>query len=220
MHSLDQISKNVVSRYSDRYKQLGYNIRTLGWGTVDQQNYRFEKTLSLGIDFSEKTILDIGCGFGDYASFLSQNIVHHKSYYGIDINPDLIGEAKTRFDSQPFVNKIRFSVLDILTSQPPRQFLGDIGVMLGLLNLNLAGQMDNYEYTKRMIGNALPLVREALIVDFLSSHRDESYPKEDFVFYHDPSTILNMVLNFSSNFSLHHDYLPIPQKEFMIVIRK
>jgi hypothetical protein len=64
---IHDISERMVTRYSDRYKKLGYDVKTLGWGSKEQQLARFEQTVKGDgeIDFTAKTILDIGCGFGD-----------------------------------------------------------------------------------------------------------------------------------------------------------
>src|SRR5688572_32700875 len=87
---IDDISRRMISRYSERYKKLGYDVRTLGWGTKEQQIARFEQVIESGIDLSHKHVLDIGCGFGDLANFLIQKRISFKHYTGWDLNPDLI----------------------------------------------------------------------------------------------------------------------------------
>lgn len=207
----------MIARYSTRYRDMGYHIRTLGWGTLEQQRYRFAQTLAMGLNFEGKAVLDIGCGFGDYVDFLAESGVGFSSYLGLDINPDLIGEAQQRHQGRPERN---FRVLDLCVGDLPCEPLGDVGVMLGLLNLNLHGEMDNYEYSCNIIANALSLVREALVVDFISARRLEEYPKEDFIFYHNPSRMLDFAFTLADNVVLKHDYLPIPQKEFMLVLKR
>jgi len=216
MDILKDISEKMVQRYSNRYKELGYDIKTLGWGSTEQQYYRFSQTLQLGLNFDDKKIIDIGCGFGDYVNFLTNNNITFSSYLGVDINPDLIHESTERHAANI---KREFKVLD-LTENREQKPLADIGVMLGLLNLNLKNKMDNYEYTFNLINNAFSLVNEALVVDFISNRKDSSYPEEDFIFYHDPNRVLEFATSLTDNFSLKHDYLPIPQKEFMLVLHK
>lgn len=216
MSQLKEISKNMIERYSSRYREMGYNIKTLGWGSKEQQYYRFSQTLQTGLILEDKKILDIGCGFGDYANFLSDNHINFSSYHGVDINPDLINEAKSRNKDKQGID---FAVLD-LTESNKMSPTADIGVMLGLLNLNLKDAMDNYEYSFNLIKNAFSYVNEALVVDFISSKIDPGYPKEDFIFYHDPVSVLEFALSISDNVMIKHDYLPIPQKEFMLVINK
>jgi SAM-dependent methyltransferase len=214
---LDKITNETIVRYSNRYKSLGYNVKTLGWGTVEQQLYRFLQTLDYGLNFSGKTVLDIGCGFGDYYMFLKDKHIGVKNYIGWDVNFDLISENKKKYKSNKDVS---FEVTNILESHSNVKAFADIGVMLGVLNFNLKDTLDNYEYSKIIIKKAFNLVNEVLIVDFLSSYLTESYQKEDFVFYHKPELMLEYAFSLSNNAILKHDYLPIPQKEFMLFIFK
>ncbi len=216
--NLQAISNQTIERYSLRYQNLGYHIRTLGWGTVEQQTYRFAQTIEAGIDLSGKKLVDLGCGFGDYVDFLDTAGVDYISYHGVDINPDLIKEAQNRHVRH---HKAEFSVGDL--HEPCMGAVGpsgDVGIMLGLLNFNLGEKMDNYQYAKQMIINAMRLVHEGLIVDFISDRRDKNYPREDGIFYYSPSKMMEIVVELSDNFVLKHDYLPIPQKEFMLTIWK
>ncbi|MCX5807588.1 MAG: class I SAM-dependent methyltransferase [Proteobacteria bacterium] len=215
--ALKKVFNETVERYSNRYKTLKYDVRTLGWGTKEQQKYRFLQTISGEIDFKSRHILDIGCGFGDYYSFLKNANIDIKSYKGWDLNPDLIGEARNIFALE---KNVTFDVKNIFDNHTDEGLLTDIGVMLGVLNFNLKDTFDNYRYSKIAIDKAFSRVREVLIVDFLSSYLTQSYPKEDFVFYHKPELMLEYAFSLSNNAILKHDYLPIPQKEFMLFIFK
>ena len=215
---LKEISTKLIDRYSTRYGKLGKNVKTLGWGSEEQQFYRFKETLTLGVDFKGNSILDIGCGFGDYYNFLKtrKNEIVFQSYLGYDINEHLIKEAHDSFIQD---DTCTFEVFNIL-EQKQKDAIADIGIMLGVLNLNFKKKYDNYDYSKKVIKNAFALVKECLIVDFLSTNLTPNYPKEDFVFYHDPLTMLEFAFTLSSSIVLKHDYAPIPQKEFMLAIYK
>ena len=214
MESQKVISKKNEERYSDRYEDLGYDVKTIGWGSWEQQKLRFEQTLSSGVSLEGKKILDIGCGFGDYLDYLNSSRVEIDSYIGWDLSDKLIDEAQDRYgghDEAAFRGQDLFEV----EAEP----VADVAVMLGLLNLKYE-EVDNYEYSRKAIQQAFGLVREGLLVDFLSVHWTESYPKEDFVFYHDPSEMMDYALGLTNDVRLLHDYAPIPQKEFMLVLRK
>ncbi|MBW1617064.1 MAG: class I SAM-dependent methyltransferase [Deltaproteobacteria bacterium] len=216
MKILKKISNQTIKRYSERYNKLGYNVKTLGWGSDEQQEYRFTQTLYA--DLNQKRILDIGCGFGDYYSFIKKNGINIKKYTGWDINSDLIEEAE-RIHKKDTINsfKVRNVIDDSCNTDKP---VADIGVMLGVLNFNLKDDFSNYDYSKFIIKKAFNLVTELLIVDFLSKYRTKSYPNEDFVFYHDPVKMLEFAMTLSNNVGLKHNYMPIPQKEFMLFIYK
>jgi SAM-dependent methyltransferase len=214
---IDDISKRMISRYSERYKKLGYDVRTLGWGTKAQQVARFEQVIKSGIDLIDKHVLDVGCGFGDLANFLIQKKISFKHYTGWDLNPDLINEAKNIWKDIPNVS---FDVKNIASLEAPGRAEADIAIMLGVLNLNFKEELNNYEYSKKLIADTFKVVKDCLIVDFLSAKHNPDYPKEDFVFYHEPSEMLEFAFSLSQNIALRHNYMPIPQKEFMLFIYK
>jgi SAM-dependent methyltransferase len=214
MSEFAAIHSQTQQRYSQRYQQLGRHIRTLGWGNQEQQQYRFAQTL-IGLNFDQRHILDIGCGFGDYYAFLKAEGIPIQGYTGIDINPDLLQEARQQWASETQVTFQEVHLPDsAYTPAQPCQ----IGVMLGVLNFNLQGQMDNYEYSQSLIRKAFSLVEEALVVDFLSTRLTPTYAQEDFVFYHDPVKMLQWALTLTPKVTLRHNYAPIPQREFMLVL--
>jgi SAM-dependent methyltransferase len=212
---LQKISAETVKRYSDRYTAMGKNIRTLGWGNEEQQVYRFLQSTSFN-DLNGKTVLDIGCGFADYYNFLKGAGTQPAAYTGWDVNANFIDEAKA---AHPGCD---FNVVDLTNQEAISPYVSkyDAAVMFGLLNFNLKSEEVNLAYTKMMVTNAFTLVKDVLVVDFLSSNLYEGYPKEDFVFYHNPADMLNFALSLSPNVVLKHDYAPIPQKEFMLFIYK
>jgi len=98
--------------------------------------------------------------------------------------------------------------------------VADAGIMLGVLNLNLKEKFDNYAYSELFIEKAFGCVKKLLVVDFLSEEITAPYPKEDFVFYHNPARMLEFAFTLTPNVVLKHNYQPIPQKEFMLYLYK
>jgi len=99
----------TIKRYSDRFKKFGYSPKSLGWDK-GKQEVRFQ-VLTSQYDFTSKTVLDIGCGFGDLSKFLSINYKDNYQYFGIDLVPDLINQAKSLYKN----NKINFILGDFLS---------------------------------------------------------------------------------------------------------
>lgn len=216
MTDFSKIALNTLDRYTNRYNRMGKNISTLGWGSLEQQEYRFLQTLE-ATNFNNKSILDIGCGFADLYKFLNKSSILPLSYTGWDLNPNFIKESQSLNSSIT-----SFEVMDISREDHIRgkheNF--DIAIMLGLLNYNLGDPNLNLAFTKTLIKNAFYLVKEVLIIDFLSTKMTDSYPKEDFVFYHNPSKMLDYALSITSNTILKHNYASIPQKEFILFLYK
>ena len=206
-----EIDRETVARYSERYAVHGVSHETLGWGSREQQAYRFDRVLDCA-DFAGRTVLDVGCGFGDLLAHLQQGKIEIAGYLGIDVNPDLIGEAKQRFPDASF------ECLGLMELAEDR-FASDLVVMLGLLNFRQT-RMENPFYAKTMLTKAYDICREACVADFLSDQVVEDYPKEDFVYYYDPCRVLADALELSAHVSLKHDYHPIPQREMMLTVRR
>ena len=89
MHFLDKLK--IKYYHHKRLKISGNNrARVQGWHSMDSQQDRFQ-ALCQPLDFTDKSILDLGCGYGDLKGYLDQQInqqvsLNNKiaSYLGID----------------------------------------------------------------------------------------------------------------------------------------
>lgn len=216
--ALREVAASTVERYERRLREHGRDARALGWGDGTQQQYRFAQTLRGPVEFGGRSVLDIGCGFGDYRRFLLHSVPGAGAYEGWDITPGLIAEAEQLRAADD--HGARFVVANLMAPDWPRSAdpVADIGVMLGVLNFNLGPALDNYAYTGLALRRAWSLCRHALIVDFLSTELASDYEPEAWTFHHDPARVLQMGLALSPRVVLRHDYRPIPQREFMLFI--
>tara|TARA_A100001011_G_scaffold375348_1_gene436789 strand:- start:44 stop:700 length:657 start_codon:yes stop_codon:yes gene_type:complete len=207
-----ELDNKTNIRYNFRLDKFGDDPKTLGWDNRKNQIYRFENSLR-GIKLSNKRILDIGCGLGDFYSFIFKKFKSHKFVYtGVDINSKLINLCKRKFNDTEFINQ------NILIDKfEDRSW--DIVTMFGLLNLKL-NEFSNIIYSKEFIREAFNLCEELLIVDMLSSYNDKEYKKEDFVYYHDPLDMIKFALELTPYVSFIHDNKSIPQREFILILRK
>lgn len=206
------LDKRVSDRYSIRLREFGVGPRALGWDRTESQLARFVAATRF-TEFVDRSVLDIGCGFADFASFLHADASRSPlSYSGIDINPEMIDLCRQH---HPNAN---FQVRNIL-SQPYSNERWDIVTMFGLLNLKLS-EFSNEDYAHEFIAEAFKICKEVLIVDMLSACNDANYPTEDFVHYYRPSEMLDFALRLTPHVSLLHDYQSIPQREFMLFLKK
>ena len=209
---IQSFSEQTVNRYSSRFKEMQHSIRTLGWGTKEQQEFRFVEVLKR-LDATGKSVLDIGCGFGDLFNFMQSCDFDFEKYIGWDITPDFI-------ENPLIIDKnIELKVWNIAEEQPSRT-VADIGIMLGLLNWNWKNEEKNYDYSTKVIRNAFEAVNDVLVIDFLSTQTEPNYPKEEIVFYHDPLIMLSKAMEITPNVDLVHSYPSIPQKEFLLYLYK
>ena len=95
------INSLLIHIYRKNVKKYGFTPRGLFWNSKESQENRFAILLKLlikyskNIDKNEIRIADIGCGYGDFNSFLSENFHKEFSYKGYDINSDFINYCKT-----------------------------------------------------------------------------------------------------------------------------
>jgi len=209
--ALRAVDRMLEDRYSQRLREFGLDPRTLGWDSRASQETRFAVAAQT-VELSGRQVLDIGCGLADFLAFLRAQDISIKDYRGIDINNDLLDACSRRFPD------CRFERRNILLD-PPDQAEADVVTMFGVLNFRFR-EFGNEIFAREMIARAFSMCRGALVVDMLSAEREASYPAEDFVYYYDPGALLAFALTLTPDVILRHDYPPIPQREFMLVLRK
>ena len=206
-----RVEQEAIARYTERLRRFGEDARTLGWGSRADQWTRFAAAVRAA-EFAGRAVLDIGCGLGDFRVFLEERGLAPSSYAGIDINDALLDVARRRFPDS------RFERRNIVTD-PGAEPVCDVALMLGLVNFRLR-DVDNYDYAARALDAGFAACREALVIDMLSDRRLPEYPAEDVVFYFDPARLLAMALERTPWVDVHHSYPAIPQREFLLVLRK
>ncbi|MCY6959565.1 class I SAM-dependent methyltransferase [Clostridium brassicae] len=203
---LNDISKEqIVNAHKDRFKQYGYSPKSLFWDK-NRQNIRFD-VLTSNYDFSNKKILDIGCGFGDLNNILSLKADRY-IYMGIDIVEDFIAYAQDKFKNE---ENISFKLGDFLSEKFIANY--DYIIASGTFNYKLKN-MDNYDYIEAIINKSFNTCNSGIAFDFLSDKVDYKY---DFNFYYSPEKILSIAYKYSKNIVLRNDYMPF---EFSLFINK
>jgi len=93
--------KRIVDLYNRSLEEYGtQSARALGWSSEFSRNIRLEVLCEAG-DMNGRSVLDVGCGFGDLYDFLRQRF-GHVSYQGVDINPAMVEAAQAKHPGIPF----------------------------------------------------------------------------------------------------------------------
>ena len=71
----DQITKDFVNKLVEKY---GYSIKSLDYHSKTGQKTRFDIITQVGIN-DDCSLLDVGCGFGDYFNYLKQRGIKNLS---------------------------------------------------------------------------------------------------------------------------------------------
>jgi SAM-dependent methyltransferase len=192
--------RRILELYEGRLAQFGHDVRTVGWGSKQDQQLRFS-ALCRDLDFEKRRVLDVGCGLGDLVAFMDERAIRDYDYVGIDISAKLIQEAAKRFGG----DKRRFVVADLLDGPELGEF--DIVVSSGALSFRVA---DNLALAKQMIAKMFASSRHAVAVNFLSTYVDYQLPKN---FHYEPGTMFSYARSLTRWVRLYHDY---PLYEFTL----
>ncbi len=196
--------ENIIKLYQKRYGSYGYSPKSLLWDK-GKQDIRFDILTSF-YNLKYKSILDIGCGFGDLNRILYRKFGDY-NYLGIDLVEDLINKAKELY-ARP---NIKFITGEFLEYDFFQKF--DYIIASGIFNYKMK-HVNNYTYIESIINKAMEITIDGVAFDFLSDKVDYKY--ED-TFHSSPEKILNIAYKYSRNIILRNDYMPF---EFSVFIFK
>jgi len=103
---MDELAREyIISVFETKLMLHGDRPEAVGWTETGQRS-RFEAMLDVG-DVSNSSILDFGCGKGDFYGFLREKGIP-VTYTGIDINGKLIDVAKSKY---PDINLLLITLI-------------------------------------------------------------------------------------------------------------
>lgn len=172
--------KELISFYNMHLKHFGDKPQAVRW-TPEGQIRRYEMLFEIIGNCNGKTILDFGCGKGDFYSFLNDKKIS-VSYCGIDINENLISIAKNKYKDK----KAEFIAIDIDEIKLERKF--DIVIVCGVFNLRIAGIEESLKQTlKKLFSICKESLHACFLTDFIPS-------KDIELFYVKPGEILDFTI--------------------------
>lgn len=195
----------IVESYQRLFAAHGYSPRALGWDK-GKQFLRFHQ-LTSSWDLAGASILDVGCGFGDFVDYLRFMDIEGCAYTGIDLVGEFIAEGERRFGS-PSATFLRTALEDFA---PPSTF--DYVIASGSFNLKVDG-VDGNENIRQSLARMFRLANIALSADFISDKVDHAHEHN---FNSSPEAVLSMAYALSRNVILRNDYFPF---EFCVTIYK
>lgn len=192
MHKISNDDLENIHRYSDLHRKYGNDYRALNWGSKESQQKRFQVLAEIGIS-SGDSILDVGCGFGDFYDWLNSYFVNI-TYSGIDITPTMVEAASRRYPG------ISFQKCDIFDLPIDRKF--DYIVASGIF---VYREQDPERYMFETIETMWKLAKKGVAFNSLSCWSEN---KEENEYYADPLNILSFCKKFTRYIVLRHDYHP------------
>ncbi|MEE2912652.1 MAG: methyltransferase domain-containing protein [Planctomycetota bacterium] len=148
--------------YRNAVEQFGGTFDATLWRSREGQSIRFQ-TFCDFIDFGGMTILDVGCGIGDFAQFLIDRKIRFEHFHGIDAIDEMIVSAKQRK-----LRNCTFETIDIIEHQES---------MLGFDWLTFSGTLNAMAEKKaiELINSSFVASNYGVAFNFLSNQYRPTY---------------------------------------------
>tara|TARA_R110000851_G_scaffold14849_1_gene49850 strand:+ start:207 stop:812 length:606 start_codon:yes stop_codon:yes gene_type:complete len=192
--------------YDSKLEQFGENdYRSLNWGDKDGKSAkaRYQQMFEQ-YDWSNKRILEVGCGWGSFFDFNFKCDYYH----GIDINPKLINIAIDKF-IYPKRTNIIFKTSDIFKYNSINSSF-DIAISSGVAG-NRQGPADTpgklMHYLSFMFNSA-----NTVMINFPSNR---ATIRSEYVEYFAPEYIISQALNLTNNIQLIHK----DRSDFLLILK-
>ena len=190
------------------------------WGSKDAQLLRFKLLFEIG-DLDNRSVLDVGCGLGEFYHFCKEKGASLIEYVGIDINSEIVAQANENFPELNLlcmdITKNTFEVngFDYVVASPKFiQFSMSMDITKNTFEVNgfdyvAASGLFNFECTnwnervQFIIGECYKISRLGVAVNFLRFRKENRNPIAHYVRYDD---ILKIVELHTNRFMLRADY--------------
>jgi SAM-dependent methyltransferase len=194
--SMDPFSKQqLLSFYNFHLKKFGDRPEALRWTPQGQlRRYHMLADIAAPSELNNSTVLDYGCGTGDFYRFLKRRGIKVK-YTGVDINENFINLAKGKYPECTF--RVMCADDDDLEG------FFDYIFICGVFNLEVPGVDDDM---KNALVTLFKHCNKGLALNALSSHTPVKDPELHFT---SPEEIVKFSLeNLSPSVVLRHDRIP------------
>ncbi len=190
---MDPYSKDhLLSFYNFHLKKFGDRPEALRWTPKGQlKRYHTLAAIAPAKDLNNSTVLDYGCGTGDFYRFLRRRGIAVR-YTGVDINENFINLAKSKYPECTF--KVMCADDDELAG------FYDYIFICGVFNLEVPGVDDDL---KNALVTLFKHCNKGLALNALSSHTPVKDPELHFT---SPEDMVKFTIeNLSPSVALRHD---------------
>lgn len=193
-----------IEGYRRTFKKYGVDARALHWVSKKAQELRV-KELIKDLDFEKKSVLDVGCGFGDIIPFIQKKAKRFK-FTGVDLVPEFLEVAQTKYPEFRFIQRDYFG--------NPLDEVFDIVITSGTLNGNIKNAL---EYRKRAIKTIFEHAKEACAFNMAGGHPQPENKKGYKVYYVDSLEIFEFCLTLTYKIIFRQHYR---KRDFTVVMVK
>ena len=191
----------IADYYGALIRKYGHDPRACDYGRAESQQIKF-RVLAEVMPLANCSLLDVGCGFADFAGFLESRFAALR-YTGIDLCRDMISEAKR---NHPDMDLRVANIADVTLD---RTF--DVVVANGIFYL--LGEQPA-PMMQHMIERMFSLAKKAVAFNSLSAW---ARFQEGGEFYADPLQTVEFCRRLTPWVVLRHDYHP---RDFTVYLYK
>ncbi len=202
--------------YKQKFKEFGVSAKALQWKTKGAAHQRFRQFWA-EIDFTDKKVLDVGCGFGEMGNFLTKrykNVI----YKGVDIMPEFIENGKKIYPH------LDLETADYFSRPLPEVF--DVVLCSGALNSNHTviaseAKQSNMEFRKNAIKTMFEHTNNVMAFNMLGGHPAPlNDDPESNIWYSDSLEILEYCMSLTRRVILRHQYHPFDFTVFLYKVKE
>lgn len=193
----DQILAAVTAHYESTLATHGVTSKGVDWKDDAGHHLRHKQFLRLIEGEPDASILDLGCGYGDFLSFLRAH-GHRGRYVGYDISASMVEAARARHGEGPD----RAFLVGAVPSQKEDYAIGS-----GILNVIRGADAQVWlAYVNDTITTLAAASRLGFGFNMLSLNSDPERRRAD-LHYADPSaTLASCIQRFGRHAALLQDY--------------
>jgi SAM-dependent methyltransferase len=208
MSDCEPILRGVTDYYAGKLAAHGATSRGVDWNSATSHELRHRQFLRLLEGSPDASVLDLGCGYGDFFRFL-RAAGHRGSFVGYDTVPEMIAKAR-ELHGEAADRRWRIGC-------EPAETL-DLAVASGIFNVK--GDVSG-ECWERYVNATIDLLgragRRGFAFNLLSLASDPERRRND-LYYADAGAMLTHCLaRFGRHVALLHDY---GLHEFTVIVRQ
>lgn len=197
--------QDIIIKHFDRYhleRSKNKDFYEL-WPNKKVQVLRF-KVLSEIDNLNNKTILDVGCGLGEFYFFCRKNKINFRKYTGIELHKEIVRQANEKFP------KLSVLCMDILENRFKAKSF-DYVIASGLFNVAMK---DWNKRTDIIIREMYRISKRGMALNFLRYRKKNKNPASH---YEKFENIIKIIEKYANSFVIRCDY---KENDFTIYVYK